>query len=91
MKIKLDQILVVLSLISLPFLVYFGASSKSQITINGVVTDFGATADDTGVHYFLIVRLEDTRTVTIYDQQLHGIILVKKLEQIFTMLWMKQH
>lgn len=33
--------------------------------MKGIVVDFGATTDDTGIHSFLIVKLENKKTVKI--------------------------
>jgi len=72
LKIKIEQIVIILFLTAVPFLVYFVASTKSQQTINGTVIDFGATADDTGIHSFLIVKLENNNTVQVRYQLASG-------------------
>jgi len=65
LKTKLSQVAVVFFIISLPVTIYLLASTKSVSTTNGQVIDFGATADDTGIHSFLLVKLEDNRTVKV--------------------------
>jgi hypothetical protein len=68
LKTKLGQIAVVLFIISIPVIIYLSVSTKSETTIYGQVIDFGATTDDSGIHSFLSVELEDNRTVKIdYD------------------------
>ena len=65
MKTKFGQVAVVFFIISLPVIIYLFISTKSVATINGEVIDFGATSDDTGIHSFLLVKLEDNRTVKV--------------------------
>jgi len=68
LKTKLGQVAVLLLTISIPVLIYLSASTESETKINGKVVDFGATTDDTGIHSFLLVKLEDNRTVKVkYD------------------------
>jgi len=68
LKIKIDQILVVLFLASIPFIGYFVITTKSNQKIEGTVVDFGATADDTGIYSFLMVKLENNTTVKVNYQ-----------------------
>ena len=63
--LKFEQALVLFFLISIPFLIYNGTSTSTQENLNGVVIDFGATTDDIGIHSFLLVTLENNRTVKI--------------------------
>ncbi|WP_324171942.1 hypothetical protein [Sulfurimonas sp.] len=79
MKIKLEQIFIILFIISIPFIIYFGVSTKSQLTIKGTVVDFGATTDDTGIHSFLMVKLENNRTIKIDYQLASGLNIGKKV------------
>lgn len=79
MKEKLQKVFIILSLASLPFVLYFGASIKSHSTIQGKVVDFGAVVDDFGIHSFLIVKLEDNRTVKIDYQLASGFDIGKKV------------
>ncbi|MDD2225785.1 MAG: hypothetical protein PHU11_06140 [Dysgonamonadaceae bacterium] len=65
LKRKLGQVAAVLFIISLPVTIYLLTSTKSVSTINGEVIDFGATADDSGIHSYLLVKLEDNRTVKV--------------------------
>ena len=79
MKIKIEQILIILFLIAIPFLVYFASSTKSQQNIIGTVIDFGATTDDTGIHSFLIIKLVNNKTVKIKYQPAAGRNIGKKV------------
>ncbi len=79
MKIKIDQIVIVIFLAAIPFLVYFFASVKSQQNIHGTVSDFGATVDDTGIHSFLLVKLDTNNTVKVKYQSASGKNLGKKV------------
>jgi len=79
LKIKFEQIFIILFIISIPFIIYFSASTKSQLLLNGTVIDFGATTDDTGVYPFLMVKLEDNRTVKIDYQPASGLNIGKKV------------
>lgn len=65
LRTKIEQIFVILFLISIPIILYFIVSTKSQLTMKGIVVDFGATTDDTVIHSFLIVKLENKKTVKI--------------------------
>ncbi len=73
MKTKIEQALLILFLISIPFLLYFLISTKSELILNGKVIDFGATTDEGGVHSFLIIKLEDNRTVNVYYRDTNGL------------------
>lgn len=79
MKIKIEQIIVVLLLATIPLLSYFAASTKSQANIEGTVIDFGATVNDTGIESFLIVKLENNNTVTVKYQPASGKNIGKKV------------
>ncbi len=68
LKIKLEQFAILLFLICIPIMVYLSSATESETKLHGVVIDFGATTDDTGIDSFLLVKLEDNRTVKInYD------------------------
>ena len=68
MKTRIWQFIVILSLASTPILVYLLSSTKSQKNIRGTVIDFGATTDEVGNHPFLVIKLDNNRTVTVkYD------------------------
>ena len=76
---RTEPIFIILFIISIPFIIYFSASTKSQLILNGTVTDFGATTDDNGVYPFLMVKLEDNRTVVIDYQPASGLNIGKKV------------
>ena len=42
MRLKLEQISIVLLILAIPIFLYFYVSTKSEVTINGQVTNFGA-------------------------------------------------
>lgn len=65
MKFDIKKSLVLLFPISIPFLIYFGTATKSQLNIKGTVVDFGAIVDDGGINSFVMVKLDDNRTVKI--------------------------
>ena len=94
MKTSLQQIFTILFIVSIPFIIYFSSSTKSQTIINGTVIDFGAVMDDTGHYSFLMVKLEDNRTVKIDYQPASGLDIGKKVrvnERITKLFDMKKY
>ena len=69
-----------LFLISIPFLVYFYSSIGSQTMLNGKVVDFSATVDEGGIHSFLIVKLDNNKTVTVPYDKASGLNINKKVK-----------
>jgi len=79
MKTKFEQFIIIIFLLSIPFIIYFLTQTKSIHNIKGTVIDFGATVNDTGIHSFLIVNLEDNRTVIIKYQLASKLNIGKKI------------
>ena len=70
---------------SIPFLIYYLSLTKSQSNVYGKIIDFGATTDETGIHTFVIVKLENNTTVSIsYDRASKFCIKKKVLVNIRT-------
>lgn len=80
MKKKIEQILIILFLISIPFLVYFYSSTDSKTILNGKVIDFSATVDEGGVHSYLIVKLDNNKTVTVPYDKASGLNINKRVK-----------
>jgi len=77
--IKFEQTIVILFLISIPFLIYFLIQTKSVHTYNGTIIDFGATSDDTKIYSFFIVKLDNNRTIKVDYQLASGLYIGKKV------------
>jgi len=76
---KIEKIFTVLVLLSLPFMVYFMASTKSVQKIEGRVVDFGAYTNEEGIHSFLMVKLDTNRTIKVMYQPASGFNVGKKV------------
>jgi len=64
-KQKIEQILVVLFLVGLPIILFFYTATKSEIALKGKVINFSGIAQDDRIVNYLIIKLEDNRTLTI--------------------------
>ena len=76
---KIEKIITILFLLSLPFVVYFMASTKSVENIEGRVVDFGAYTNEQGIHSFLMVKLDTNRTVKVMYESASGFNVGKKV------------
>ena len=79
MKTKLEQLIIIVFILSIPFIIYFSMSTKSQLSLQGTVVNFGARTDDTGIYSFLIVKLENDKTVKINYHLASGLNIGKKV------------
>ena len=80
MKEKIEQTISILFILSLPFIIYLLSTSKSsEIIRNGKVIDFTATSSEDGVESFLIVKLDNNKTVYIPYHGAAGLQIGKKI------------
>ena len=91
---KIEKIFTILFLLSLPFIVYYMASTKSIQKIEGRVVDFGGHTDDLGIHRFLMIKLDTNQTVKVMYQPASGFNVGKKVllnERVTVFFGMKKY
>ncbi len=76
---RIEKIVTILFLVSLPFVVYFTSLTKSVQKMEGQVVDFGAYTNEQGIHSFLMVKLDTNRTVKVMYESASGFNVGKKV------------